>query len=136
MMVNLARYYDIIGTLISQAVFLSEVIGMEDEGSLITALPLMQSARALSLQLLGIDSAYSLFVNALPLFVVLSLDAFLNHGGLLVNLWMYARWACSCPLWAAREWRVSSLTVTCSSHLFVPLVCSTKFPSSSTFYII
>ncbi len=96
-MVNLARYYDIIGTLISQTVFLSEVIGMEDEGSLITALPLMQSAGALSLQLLGIDSAYCLFVNALPLFVALSLDAFLNRGGLLVNLWMYARWACSCP---------------------------------------
>jgi len=128
MMVNLARYYDIIGTLISQTVFLSEVIGMEDEGSLITALPLMQSAGALSLQLLGIGPAYSLFVNALPLFVALSLDAFLNHGGLLVNLWMYARWACSCPFWAAREWRVSSLTVTCSSHLFVPLVCSTTFP--------
>src|SRR5258708_9056891 len=132
MMLNLARYYDIIGTLISQTVFLSEVIGMEDEGSWITALPLMQSAGALSLQLLGIDSAYSLFVNALPLFVALSLDAFLNRGGLLVNLWMYAHSACSCSFWAAREWRVSAVTLTCSPPFFVPPCWSTTVPSSST----
>jgi len=86
MMMNLVRYYDIIGTLISQTGFLSEVIGMEDEGNLLTALPWMQSAGALSLQLLGIGSAYSLFVSAVPLLVALSLDAFLDRGG-LVNLW-------------------------------------------------
>ena len=90
MMVNLVRYYDIIGTLIWQTVFLSEVIGMEDESNLLTALPLMQSAGALSLQLLGIGSACSLFVSAVPLFVALSLDALLNRGGLLVKLWTYA----------------------------------------------
>ena len=50
----------------------------------------MQSASMLSLQLLSIGSAYSLFVSAMPLFVSLSLDASLNRGGLLVNLWTYA----------------------------------------------
>ncbi len=83
-MVNLVHYYDIIGTLISQTVFLSRVIGMEDEGNLLTARLLM--AGALSLQLLGIGSACSLFVSAVPLLVALSLDAFLDRGG-LVNLW-------------------------------------------------
>ena len=54
---------------------------MEDERNLLTALLLMQPAGALALQLLGIGSAYSLFVSAVLL------DAFLNLGGLLVNLW-------------------------------------------------
>src|SRR5258708_9496313 len=96
MMLNLARYYDIIGTLISQTVFLSEVIGMEDGGSLITALPLVQSAGALSLQLLGIDSASSLFVNPFPRVAAPSLDPCLNRGGLLINIRIYARSACTC----------------------------------------
>ena len=42
---------------------------------------MMQSVGMLSLQLLGISLAYS-FVSAVLL------DAFLNLGGLLVNLWM------------------------------------------------
>ena len=79
---------------------------MEDEGNLLTPLLLMQSAGALSLQLLGIGSAYSLFVSAVPLFVALSLDAFLNHGGVLVNLWTYAL------------------------GMFVPLLASTKMACS------
>ena len=126
MMVNLVHYYDIIGTLISQTVFLSRVIGMEDEGNLLTARLLM--AGALSLQLLGIGSAYSLFVSAVPLFVALSLDAFLNHGGVLVNLWTYAL-GMFVPLLASTKMACIVLDV-------VPLVCSTTSPSSSTFYII
>ncbi len=51
--------------------------------ALLTALLLMQSASALSLQSLSIGSAYSLLVSAVLLFVALSLDAFLNRGGLL-----------------------------------------------------
>ncbi len=60
MMVNLVRYYDIIGTLISQMVFLPEVIDMEKERNLLTALLLMQSGGALVLQMLGIGLAYCL----------------------------------------------------------------------------
>ena len=126
---NLVRYYDIIGTLISQTGFLSEVIGMEDEGNLLTALPLMQSAGALSLQLLGIRSAYSLFVSAVPPFVALSLDAFMNSGGLLVKLWTYAL-GMFVPLLGGTK------MVCIVLHVFVPLLCSTTFPSTSTFYII
>ncbi len=128
MMVNLVRYCDIIGTLMSQTGFLSEVIGMEDEGNLLTPLLLMQSTGALSLQLLYIGSAYSLFVSAVPLFVALSLDAFLNHGGVLVNLWTYAL-GMFVPLLASTKMACIVLDV-------VPLVCSTTSPSSSTFYII
>jgi hypothetical protein len=128
MMVNLVRYYDIIGTLISQSVFLPEVIGMEDEGDLFTAHLLIQSAGALSLQLFGIGSAYSLFVSAVPLFVALFLDAFLDRGG-LVNLGTYTL-GMFVPLLGSTKMACIVLDV------FVPLVCSTTFPSSSTFYII
>ncbi len=129
MMVNLVRYCDIVGTLISQTVFLPEVIGMEDERNLLTALLLMQSAGALALQLLGIGSAYCFFVSAAPLFVALSLDAFLNRGGLLVSLWAYAL-GMFVPLLGGTKMACIVFDV------FVPLVCSTSFPSSPTFYII
>jgi hypothetical protein len=87
MIVNVICYYDIIGMLISYMVFLSEVIGMENEGNLLTTLLLMQPVSVLLLQLPGISSACSLFVNAKLLFVVLLLDALLNCGGLLIKLW-------------------------------------------------
>ncbi len=89
----------------------------------------MQSASMLSLELLSIDSAYSLFVSAMPLFVSLSLDASLNRGGLLVNLWTYAL-GMFVPLLGGTKMACIVLDV------FVPLVCSTAFPSSSAFYII
>ncbi len=101
---------------------------MKDERKLLTALLLIQSAGALSLQLLGIGSQYSLFVSAVPLFVALSLDAFLNRGG-LVKLWTYAL-GMFVPLLGGTK------MVCIVLHVFVPLLCSTTFPSTSTFYII
>ncbi|KAI9448865.1 hypothetical protein BJY52DRAFT_1206477 [Lactarius psammicola] len=72
------------GILASQVVF-PEVA----ERTVLSALLLMQSGGALLLQLLGLGSAYLLFLGALPLFGALSLDALLNHD-LVVSLWTYA----------------------------------------------
>ncbi|KAI9455042.1 hypothetical protein F5148DRAFT_409217 [Russula earlei] len=59
------------------------------ERHVLTALLLMQSSGALALQLLGIGSAYILFINSVPLFVALLFDALLNPGA-IVSLWVYA----------------------------------------------
>ena len=96
MIVNLVHYYDIIGTL------------------------MMQSVGVLSLQLLGIGSAYS-FVSAVLL------GAFLNRGGLLVNLWTYALGMFVPPLGSTK---IACIVL----DVFIPLVCSTTFLSSSTSY--
>jgi hypothetical protein len=122
MMVNLVRYYDDIGTLISQTVFIPDVVRTEDERNVLTALLLMQSGGALALQLLGLGSAYFLFVGAVPLFGALSLDALLNRGGPLVSLWTYAL-GMSVPL-------LSGTRMACIVFdVFVPLVCSSHFLS-------
>lgn len=72
------------GMLASQVVF-SDVA----ERSVLSALLLMQTGGALLLQLLGLGSAFLLFLAAVPLFIALSLDTLLNHG-LVVSLWTYA----------------------------------------------
>jgi hypothetical protein len=113
-MVNLVRYYDDIGTLISQ---IPDVVRTEDERNMLTALLLMQSGSALALQLLGIGSAYFLFVSAVPLFGALALDALLDRGGRLVSLWTYAL-GMSVPLLSGT--RMACITL----DVFVPLVCS------------
>ncbi len=80
---------------------------------------MMQSVGVLSLQLLGIGLAYS-FVSAVLL------DAFLNRGG-LVNLWTYALGMFVPPLGSTK---IACIVL----DVFVPLVCSTTFLSSSTSY--
>jgi hypothetical protein len=80
----------------------------------------MQSGGALALQLLGLGSAYFLFVSAVPLFGALSLDALLNRGGLFVSLWTYAL-GMSVPLLSGTRMACIVLDV------FVPLVCSSHF---------
>lgn len=120
MMVNLICYYDGVGTLISQTAFIPDVVRMEDERNVLTALLLMQSGGALALQLFGIGSAYFLFVSAVPLFGALSLDALLNRGSPLVSLWTYAL-GMLVPL-------VSGTRMACIVlDVFVPLVCSSHF---------
>jgi hypothetical protein len=119
-MVNLLRYYDDTGTLISQTGFIANVVGTEDERNVLTALLLIQSGGALALQLLGLGSAYFLFVGAVPLFGALSLDALLNRGGLHVSLWTYAM-GMSVPLFSGT--RMACITL----DVFVPLVCSSHF---------
>jgi hypothetical protein len=116
MMVNLVRYYDDIGTLISQTVFIPDVVRTEDERNALTALLLMQSGGALALQLLGIGSAYFLFISSVPLFGALSLNALLNRGGPLVSLWTYAL-GMLVPLLSGTRMACIVLDV------FVPLVC-------------
>ena len=120
MMVKLLRYYDDLGTLISQTVFIPDDVRTEDERNVLTALLLMQSGGALALQLLGIGSAYFLFVSAVPLFSALSLDTLLNRGGLHVSLWTYAL-GMSVPLLSGT--RMACITL----DVFVPLVCSSHF---------
>jgi Zn-dependent M28 family amino/carboxypeptidase len=78
------------GMLISQTVLVPGVVGMEKERNVLTALLLMQSGGALAVQLIGLGSAYFLFINAVPLFVALSLDALLSRGSGVVSLWTYA----------------------------------------------
>ncbi len=65
----------------------------------------------------------------MPLFVAMSLDAFLNRGGLLVNLWMYALGMLVLLLSGTR---MACIVI----DVFIPFACSTTFPSSSTFNII
>jgi hypothetical protein len=72
-----------LGMLASQAAF-HEVT----ERNILTALLLTQSGSALAFQLLGVGSACLLFVDAVPLFVALSLDALLNSDA-VVGLWVY-----------------------------------------------
>ena len=120
MMMNLAPYYDDIGTLISQTIFISDVVRTEDERNVLTALLLVQSGGALALQLLGIGSAYFLFISAVPLFAALALDALLNRGGLLVSLWTYAL-GMSVPLLSGT--RMACITL----DVFVPLVRPSLF---------
>ncbi len=84
----------------------------------------MQSGGALALQLLGIGSAYFLFVAAVPLFVALLLDALLNRGGSLVSLRTYAL-GMFVPLLSGTKMACITLDV------FVPLVRSTPYPSAS-----
>jgi len=120
MTLNFVCYYDDIGTLISQIIFIPDVISTEDERNVLTALLLMQSFGALSLQLFGLGSAYFLFVGAVPLFGALSLDALLNRGGLLVSLWTYAL-RMSVPL-------LSGTRMACIVFdVFVPLVSPSHF---------
>lgn len=94
---------------------------------MLTALLLMQSGGALVLQLLGIGSAYFLFVSAVPLFGALSLDALLNRGGLHVSLWTYAL-GMSVPLMSGTRMACITLDVfaplVCSSHLLTFLPCA------------
>jgi hypothetical protein len=107
--------------LISQTVLLPEVVGTEDERNVLTALLLMQSGGALALQLLGFGSAYFFFVNAVPLFVAMSLDALLNRGARAVTLWTYAL-GMFVPLLTGTKTSCIALDV------FVPLVCSLHSP--------
>jgi len=80
----------------------------------------MQSGGVLALRLLGIGSAYFLFVSAVPLFGALSLDALLNHDGFLVSLWTYAL-GIFVPL-------LSAIGMVCIAlDVFIPLVCSSHF---------
>jgi hypothetical protein len=116
MMVNLVRYYNDIGTLISQTVFIPDVVRTEDERNALTALLLMQSGGALALQLLGIGSAYFLFISSVPLFGALSLNALLNRGAPLISLWTYAL-GMLVPLLSGTRMACIVLDV------FVPLVC-------------
>jgi hypothetical protein len=108
------------GALISQTVFVPNDIRSEDERNMLTALLLMQSGSALALQLLGIGSAYFLFVSAVPLFGALSLNALLNRGGLRVSLWTYAL-GMTVPLLSGT--RMACITL----DVFVPLVRSSVF---------
>ena len=86
------------------------------ERDVLTALLLLQSGGALAFQLLGVGSACFLFVNAVPLFVALSLDALLNSG-VIVSLWAYAL-GLSMTLFTGTNLACIVLDV------FVPLVCS------------
>jgi hypothetical protein len=106
-----------IGMLVSQTLLLPDVIGTEEERDVITALLMMQSGGALALQLLGLGSAYFLFINAVPLFVAMSLDALLNRGARVVSLWTYAL-GMFVPLLTGTKTACITLDV------FVPLVCS------------
>lgn len=119
-MVNLLRYYDDTGTLISQTSFVPNDVRTEDERNVLTALLLIQTGGALALQLFGIGSAYFLFVSAVPLFGALSLDALLHRGGLRVSLWTYAL-GMSVPLMSGT--RMACITL----DVFVPLVCPSHF---------
>jgi len=95
------------------------------ERSVLSALLLMQSGGALLLQLLGLGSAYLLFLAALPLFVALSLDALLNHG-LVVSLWTYA-FSLVVPL-------LTGMQMTCVVlDVFVPLVRAHLDPRAPSF---
>ena len=85
-----------------------------------TALLLMQSGGALALQLLGLGSAYFLFINAVPLFVAMSLDGLLNRGARLVSLWTYAL-GMSVPLLTGAKMACIVFDV------FIPLVCRHVF---------
>lgn len=73
------------GGILASQVFFSEV----EERIILSSLLLMQSGGAMLLQLLGLGSAYLLFLGAVPLFVALSFDTLLNSG-LVVSLWTYA----------------------------------------------
>jgi hypothetical protein len=97
--------------LASQAAF-PEV----SERVVLATLLLTQSGGALALQLLGIGSACFLFVNAVPLFVALLLDALLNSGA-VVSLWAYAL-GLLVPLFTGTKLAGTILDV------FVPLVRS------------
>ena len=103
------------GMLVSQT-----VVGMEKEHNILTALLLMQSGGTLALQLLGLGSAYFLFINAVPLFVAISLDALLNRGSRVVSLWTYAL-GMLMPLFTGAKMACIVFDV------FVPLVCSLHF---------
>jgi hypothetical protein len=82
--------------------------------TVLSALLLMQTGGALLLQLVGLGSAYLLFLAAVPLFVALSLDALLNDG-LVVSLWTYAL-SLAVPL-------LTGMQMTCVVlDVFVPLV--------------
>ncbi|KAF8502349.1 hypothetical protein F5888DRAFT_1632262 [Russula emetica] len=70
-------------------VLIPDVVRSEHDRNVVTALLLMQLGGVIALRLLGIGSAYFLFVSAVPLFGALSLDTLLNHDGFLVSLWMY-----------------------------------------------
>jgi hypothetical protein len=107
--------------LISQAVLIPDAVGTKEERNVFTALLLMQSGGALVLQLLGLGSAYFLFINAAPLFVAMSLDAVLNRGARVVSLWTYAL-GMFVPLLTGAKTACIALDV------FVPLVCSLHSP--------
>jgi hypothetical protein len=105
----------IIGMLVSQTVLVPDASGAE-ERNVLTALLLMLSGGALALQLLGLGSAYFLFINAVPLFGAMSLDALLNRGARVVSLWTYAL-GMFVPLLTGTKTACIALDV------FVPLVC-------------
>jgi hypothetical protein len=106
----------IIGMLVSQTVLVPDASGAE-ERNVLTALLLMLSGGALALQLLGLGSAYFLFINGVPLFGAMSLDALLNRGARVVSLWTYAL-GMFVPLLTGTKTACIALDV------FVPLVCS------------
>ena len=83
-LLSIASYVGPAGILASQLIF-AEV----SERTALNSLLLMQSGGALLLQILGLGSAYLLFVAAVPLFIALSFDALLGSG-LVVSLWTYA----------------------------------------------
>lgn len=106
---RLFSYVGLAGILASQ-VFFSEV----EERIILSSLLLMQSGGAMLLQLLGLGSAYLLFLGAVPLFVALSFDTLLNSG-LVVSLWTYA-FSMVVPL-------LTGFQITCVVlDVFVPLV--------------
>jgi hypothetical protein len=111
----------VIGMLISQTVLVPGVVGMEKERNVLTALLLMQSGGALAVQLIGLGSAYFLFINAVPLFVALSLDALLSRGSGVVSLWTYAL-GMLMPLFTGAKMACIVFDV------FVPLVCFLHAP--------
>lgn len=105
----IVSYVGLAGILASQLVF-AEV----SERTVLNSLLLMQSGGALLLQLLGLGSAYLLFLAAVPLFIALSFDAILDSD-LVVSLWTYA-FSLGVPL-------LTGFQMTCVVlDVFVPLV--------------
>lgn len=91
---------------------------------MITAFLLMQWGGALALQLLGIGLVYFLFINAVPLFVAMLLDALLNRGARVISLWMYVL-GMFVPLLTGMK------TACITLDAFAPLVCSLHSPCLS-----
>jgi hypothetical protein len=105
----IVSYVGLVGILTSQLVF-AEV----SERTVLSSLLLMQSGGAVLLQLLGLGSAYLLFLGAVPLFVALSFDTLLSSGN-IVSLWTYA-FSLGVPL-------LTGFQMTCVVlDVFVPLV--------------
>ena len=120
LLLKFPSYLGFVGILASQFVF-PEVA----ERTVLSALLLLQSGGALLLQLLGLGSAYLLFLGAVPLFVALSLDTLLNDSH-IVSLWTYA-FSMVVPLLTGMQMACVVLDV------FVPLVRPYLDPHAPSF---